>query len=176
MEITQILENIDAAIQSLLDAEQNTLKRGLSERTISSHFANHLKPLFEGYNVDPDYNGDIDKPNDTKALSIARNRMLEIGILPNEDDEYQLSPDIIIHKQGTNEDNLVVIEVKKDVSRKKYKEFDLIKLEHLTIDYLGNHYKYKVGIAITFGTGESTGQVTKTFFQAGQQRSAEDLQ
>jgi hypothetical protein len=93
--------------------------------------------------------------------------LLEIGYKAKFDDNYKLYPDIIIHKRGTNKDNLIVIELKKDTSPSKHKEYDLLKLEHLTINFLGNHYNYSLGIAIIFGTGEKTGTVEKMYFQEG---------
>lgn len=167
MNIEQIIQNINAGISVLMDKESNNLRRGLNELNISTHLAFYLKPYFSDYDVDPEYNGDIDKPNDRKALHIAKNRILEIGRKTNMKDNYKLSPDIIIHKRTTNANNLVIIEVKKDIHPQCDKDYDLIKLEHLTIDYSGNHYNYRLGVAIVFGTKENTGNYEITFFQNG---------
>lgn len=175
MEIELILKNIEIAINEVLVTKMNSLERGLNELNISSSLANCLTPLFNDYNVDAEYNGDIDKPNDRKALDIAKNRIRDISKKVNKDDNYKLSPDIIIHKQGNNQNNLVVIEVKKDTHEDKGKHYDLIKLEHLTINYLGNHYNYKLGVAIIFGTGPKAGTFDICFFQNGQNTSKENL-
>ncbi|MDV2446712.1 hypothetical protein CMU93_04260 [Elizabethkingia anophelis] len=167
MEIKQIIQNLKKGITTLLDNESNNLKRRLNELNISNHLAFYLKPLFSEYNVDPEYNGDIEKPNDRKALDIAKKRILEIRRTPNSTNNYKFSPDIIVHRRETNDHNLLVIEVKKDINPSSDKEFDLIKLEHLTINYLGNHYNYKLGVAIIFGTGENTGQYEIRYFQNG---------
>lgn len=167
MNINQILENIEAGIQTLLEKECDSLKRGLNELNISTHLAFYLKSYFLDFNVDPEYNGDIDKPNDRKALEIAKNRIQQIGRKTNTKDNYKLSPDIIIHKRRSNKHNLVVIEVKKDIHLQSDKDYDLIKLEHLTIDYLDNHYNYRLGVAIVFGTKENTGKYDIRFFQNG---------
>ncbi|WP_454045024.1 hypothetical protein [Chryseobacterium sp. Marseille-Q8038] len=175
MNIDLILQNIKDAIDVLLEKEAGNLARGLNELNISTHLAYYLKPYFHDFDVDPEYNGDIDKPNDRKALDIAKNRMIEIGFEPNDGDNYKISPDIIIHKRETNKNNLVVIEVKKDSHSRKHKEFDLIKLEHLTIDYSGNHYNYKLGIAIIFGTKRKSGTYDIRFFQNGREILVENL-
>lgn len=167
MHIGEILNGINHSVQALLENDKDTLMRGLNERIISGRLATYLQAAFNDYNVDPEYNGDIDKPNDRKALSIARDRMLAIGLEPNDDNSYSVNPDIIVHRRGTNDHNLIVIEVKKDSSLSKYQKFDLIKLEHLTIDYLGNHYNYRLGVAVTFGTGKNAGLVDKVLFQKG---------
>lgn len=175
MDTEQILFFINQAIANLFESEKDILERGLNERILSSRFADYLRPLFNEFDVDPEYNGDIDKPNDRKALDIAKNRLTEIGYKPNQKNNYKLSPDIIIHKRGSNENNLVVIEVKKDSSPERDKDYDLIKLEHLTIDYLGNHYNYELGVAIIFGTGKNTGSSTKIFFQSGLPKTEQTL-
>lgn len=167
MNTTEILTKIDLAISTLISNDLYLLERELSEKSISFKLAEYLQPLFNGYNIDCEYNGDYDKPNDVKALAIAATRLQEIGIDPNDKNNYRINPDIIIHNRGSNENNLVIIEVKKDVSEKKKKEFDLIKLEHLTIDHLGNHYNYKLGMALTFNTSKNAGTVSEIFFQSG---------
>lgn len=175
MNIEQIIKNLESGINVLLDKESDNLKRGLNELNISTHLAFYLKRYFPDYDVDPEYNGDIDKPNDRKALDIARNRILEVGRKTNISDNYKLSPDIIIHKRKTNENNLVVIEVKKDSHPQKVKDYDLIKLEHLTIDYLGNHYNYRLGVAVIFGTKENTGKYEIRYFQNGVETQQKNL-
>lgn len=167
MDINQILANIDSAIQQLIDNEMNILKRGLNELNINGHLIKYLTPLFNELDVDPEYNGDIIKPNDRKALDIAKSRMIEIGIHPNEKDNYKLTPDIIIHQRNANTQNEIVFEIKKDTNSKKNKEFDLLKLEHMTIDYLGNHYNYKLGVALIFGTKGNAGNYEIKYFQNG---------
>lgn len=167
MTTPEILSKIDLAVQTLFSNDSYLLERRLNERSIAFKLAEYLQPLFNGYNVDSEYNGDAGKENDRKALAIAEGRIREIGIDPNENNSYSISPDIIIHKRGLNTDNLVVIEVKKDTSQNKYKQFDLIKLEHLTIDYLGNHYNYRLGIALILNTGNNTGTTSFSYFQNG---------
>lgn len=175
MDTIQILNNLDLAISELLDKEKNILERGLNELNLNGHLTKYLTPYFEGYNVDPEYNGDIRKINDRKELTIAENRMREIGIDPNNKNSYTLTPDIIIHIRNTNENNLVVIEVKKDSNLVKNKKFDLLKLEHMTIDYNENHYNYKIGVAIVFGTKINAGTYSISFYQNGIPKQREEL-
>jgi hypothetical protein len=124
MEISEILDKLDSGINQLLEKEKDILIRGLNELNLNAHLTKYLTPLFEGLIVDPEYNGDKLKPNDRKALEIAKSRMKEIGIEPNDDSTYQLTPDIIVHTRNVNENNLVVIEIKKDSNSKQNKEFD----------------------------------------------------
>lgn len=175
MEISEILKKLDEAVDLVLVNEFNILERGLNELNLTGHLTKYLTPLFEGLTVDPEYNGDRLKENDRKAIDIARSRMANIGIKLNERNNYQLTPDVIIHERNTNESNLVVIEAKKDSSPQKKKDFDLLKLEHMTIDYLGNHYNYRLGVAIVFGTKNNAGNVELTYFQNGIRMEREKL-
>ncbi|MDM1496667.1 hypothetical protein HX063_14815 [Myroides odoratimimus] len=175
MEIENVLEKIDSAISQLIENDREILERGLNELNLNGHLTKYLTPLFSDFHVDPEYNGDHLKPNDRKALDIASNRLRELGKNTNDLENYSLTPDIIIHRRNTNEFNLVVIEVKKDNNSRQNIEFDLLKLEHLTIDYLGNHYNYKVGISIVFGTGERAGTYKICYFQNGIVKRREDL-
>lgn len=169
MTIKEILSKFDLAVEMLLSNDAYLLERKIHERSIAFKLAEYLQPLFNGCNVDSEYNGDAEKENDRKALLIVHQEIENIGLEPNEDNNYSISPDIIIHQRGHNKNNLVVIEVKKDVSPKKYKDFDLIKLKHLTYDYLGNHYNYKLGIALILNTGDKTGGIEECYFQNGTQ-------
>lgn len=175
MEINEILKRLDDSITSVLENEFDILARGLNELNLTGHLTKYLTPHFEELTVDPEYNGDKLKGNDRKALDIARNRMIEVGIPPNETENYQLTPDIIIHQRNTNDNNLVVIEAKKDSNSKKRKDFDLLKLEHMTIDYFGNHYNYRIGVAIVFGTKKRAGEYEIYYYQDGIPTKRENL-
>ncbi|WP_319479120.1 hypothetical protein [uncultured Draconibacterium sp.] len=167
MTLKEIVERVELAIRELIENEGGNLRRDLNELNVSTYLAFYLKPYFTNYDVDPEYNGDVDKPNDRKALDIARNRIKEVRQKPNAQNNYRLSPDIIIHKRESNDNNLVVIEVKKDSHPTHLKDFDLIKLEHLTINYLGNHYNYDMGIALILGTKGNVGNYEMKFFVEG---------
>ena len=167
MEINEVLIGLDKAINTLVVNEKEILQRGLNELNLNGHLTKYLTPIFDKMTVDPEYNGDKLKSNDRKALDIARSRMMDIGLKPNDTDNYKLTPDIIIHERNTNAKNLVVIEVKKDSTPDKLKKYDLLKLEHMTIDYSGNHYNYRLGVAIVFGTKNNAGDVEIKYFQNG---------
>lgn len=175
MDIKEIISNVKEAVNDLISNEKDVLQRKLFEQNLSHHLAKYLEPLFEKYNVDIEFNGDIDKPNDRKALEIAQSRMIRIGYNSKINNTYNIRPDIIVHRRGDNENNILVVEIKKDISPDNDKEYDLIKLEHLTIDYLKNHYNYRLGVAIILGTGEKTGEVDMILYQEGNPVQEKDL-
>jgi hypothetical protein len=77
-------------------------------------------------------------------------------------------PDIIIHKRGSNNNNLVVFEIKKNVnSRRDYK-----KLKDFTCESCD--YKYKLGIALRINTGDNSKPFVSKYFQNGRQLLSED--
>lgn len=164
---SEILSKLDIAIQQLFENDINILERGLNELNINANMTSYLRPLFEDFNVDPEYNGDISKTHDRKEIEIAERRILELGRRTNINNSYRLTPDIIIHTRNTNDNNLLVLEIKKDSNSRVEKEFDLLKLEHMTIDYNGNHYNYQLGAAIIFGTVLNAGQFQITYYQNG---------
>jgi hypothetical protein len=162
-----ILTNLDIAIQQLFDNELDILRRGLNELNLNGHLTRYLTPLYSGYNVDPEYNGDISKTCDRKEIAIAGRRLIEIRRKISKNNLYRLTPDIIIHTRNTNINNLLVLEIKKDSNSRDEKDFDLLKLEHMTIDYSGNHYNFQVGAALIFGTKANVGQLEIIYYQNG---------
>jgi len=175
MKTSVIISNLEQAINQVFENDINLIERGLNELNFNSLLTKYLRPLYDKFDVDNEYNGDQLKVNDRKALDIAKRRMVEIGISPKETENYRLTPDIIVHKRNTNDNNLLVLEVKKDTNSKKNKEFDLLKLEHLTVDYLENHYNYKLGVALIYGTKENAGKYVLRFFQNGRQTKSDNL-
>jgi len=167
MENAQIIEKLEQAIAQLLEHELNILQRGLNELNLNGHLVRYLHPLFPGYQVEAEYNGDIFKVKDRKEIEIAKRRMQDIGLDPSDSNAYNLTPDIIIHIRNSNEHNILILEIKKDSNAARNKAFDLLKLEHMTIDYQGNHYNYQLGAAIIFGTGDNAGTHEIGYFYQG---------
>lgn len=135
-----------------------------------------MTPLFDGFSVDSEYNGDKWNDNDRKTLKITQDSMKKIGRKVNSLNCYMFTPDIIIHKRGTNENNLVVIEVKKDSNSEKRKQYDILKLENLTTCKLGNHYNFKLGVSLLFETGKNAGKYQIKYFQKGEMRERNNLE
>ncbi|MBK6828951.1 MAG: hypothetical protein IPG86_19795 [Chitinophagaceae bacterium] len=175
MSTPEIVARVKEAIDTWVTKDKGNLERNLHEVNASGRLTSFLIPLFSEYDVDPEYNGDMGKPNDRKALEIAKNRIREVRKKVHNDDNYECRPDIIIHKRQTNDHNLVVIEVKKDIHQQDDKDYDLIKLEHLTIDHLGNHYNYKLGVSVIIGTGQNAGKWEINYFQEGDPRQEDKL-
>ena len=180
MDIEEIYEKLEIAIETLFSNDNWLLEQDLSERSISHKLAEYLQPLFLDYNVDCEYNGDIDRAN-PKENQLGRKR---ISALWTDMEEYKLLskkeidsetekelverlvyPDIIIHRRGTNKFNLCIIEVKKSTSQVPF-SYDRIKLSAYTTNNYGN-LNYKVGYFVKFVTGTADTDYDIKEFQNG---------
>jgi hypothetical protein len=96
MDIDQIKNKIRLSIKQFNLEKQLLYSAKVHEVALSHRLALHLENQFtdEGYVVDCEYNKNLGKPKMS-------------------DNDIKIRPDIIIHKRGTNEFNLAIIELKK---------------------------------------------------------------
>lgn len=169
----------NAILQATETVRQNDLwllQNDTSEQSISHRIAHHVQPLFTDYHVDCEYNGDIDRDNNKKSISILKYDLQLIGLLrTREADDLEreytnraVFPDIIIHKRGTNESNLCIIEVKKSSSTVPY-EYDYIKLRSYTSENYENNLKYKLGVFIEVIINGNNSNFNFRYFKNGQE-------
>lgn len=172
----QIDTLVRQALNYVLAKDTWLLTNDLSEQSISHRIAYYLEQLFNDYDVDCEYNGDIDRQNNKKAISVLKTELMQFGLLRDKeasDLEKEFTnravfPDIIIHKRGTNENNLCILEVKKSTSRVNY-EYDFIKLCSYTSDRYENSLKYQLGIFIEVAIDTKTPSFNLRFYKAGRQ-------
>lgn len=155
-----IIKKVELAIYILFTNDFWLLQNDLSEKSITHKLAEYLQHLFLNYNVDCEYNGNIERgKNGRKRINVLKQELFKKGLLKEKenneiDSDYtdrQVFPDIIIHERGTNKNNLCIVEVKKSTSRVPF-DYDEIKLQAYTTDYYGNDLKYKIGLFIEFKT------------------------
>lgn len=134
-----IVKRVRIAIKRLHVHDSYLLENNASERCIAHKLAEHLQRLFPLWNVDCEYNLNM---NEIKVLEGLR-----------ECDERRATdrvfPDIIIHKRGLKK-NLLVIEIKKNHLDPKCDEK---KLELFTAPE--GEYNYVLGLFLKF-TGTKT--------------------
>ena len=141
--------------QYLIDRKTDTSNEEihLSERSIVFRFALYLSNRLQSsdlryYDLDCEYNRNIDS----------------IKTYPGYNREmHACCPDIIIHKRGTNDDNLIAIEVKTWWNTNTKHDED--KLRHFTNQT--SDYRYEYGLSITFGKDEDS--VIMKWFQDGKE-------
>lgn len=109
-ELGSVDERVREIIDQCLKKEIELLKVNANERSITHKVAEYLQGNFrkDGYDVDCEYNRDGYR---TKKLQLVPRR-----IDSDEEDGETVFPDIIVHKRGTNDHNLVVIEAKKSTN------------------------------------------------------------
>ena len=90
--------------------KQALLAVDIYEPTISHRIAVYLEDLLPGFDIDCEYN---------KTL-LGKKKDIE---------GKKIRPDIIIHKRGTNEDNSVILEIKKSGKNSKLAKADIKKLK-----------------------------------------------
>jgi hypothetical protein len=112
------------------------------ERTIAEMLARYLRPHFDKYDVNVDYNRMGDAPKEVTWR-------IEAG--PGPDRVY---PDITVHRRFTH-DNLLAIELKKDSNRQAKTE-DILKLRAYR-KQLG----YSHALFIRLGVGRDAGLVSE---------------
>ena len=101
----EVGEGILAAVGSLLDRDTYLLMVDANERSISHRLAMYLEREFPDFNIDCEYNRDGIEPKRLPALDLHPDS--------GDTDAKTVFPDIIVHRRGTNDDNLLVVEIKK---------------------------------------------------------------
>jgi hypothetical protein len=140
-----ILRKVNLAIDKFLKSDSVLLEIDVNERTMTHKLAEYLQQEFQDYNVDCEYNRQI---NDTKMMpqpSIPRKRLN----FSKDTDARTVYPDIIVHKR-LGDDNLLVIEAKKS-SREDNGEWDKEKLKA----FKGEPFKYRMALFVNFHIGKN---------------------
>lgn len=157
MDIEEIKWRFDLALKNFIESDSYLLKSNISERAIAHKLAEKLQIQFTEYDVDCEYNGDIDSENAKKNIHVLRDRIAEIKALKERERDLNgievlsrsVYPDIIVHRRGSNDFNILIIEIKK--SNSYYgKKYDDLKLKSYTSKEHGNTLKYRLGIFIEF--------------------------
>jgi len=159
-ELEDIKNKLRSAINKLFEKDKFLLNYDVNERSITHKLAEYLEEEFKEYDVDCEYNRDI---NDTKRL---KNFIDKIDA--DDTEGITVFPDIIIHKRGTHL-NLIAIEVKKDNARfnSSAAQFDKEKLSNFT--YQSGNFKYEFGFFILLPTCGHQKPVKITLFRNGKE-------
>lgn len=138
---------IKSSLQKLRRLDKALLDISVNERTITHKLAEYLQEHFPEFNVDCEYNR---YRNYIKRIRNEQDRSREIANLSNielaeliwENKEADtIYPDIIVHMRGNQENNILIIEIKKS-SNPDTGESDKEKIEEL----MNRPYNYKFGL------------------------------
>jgi len=126
MEQDEVKKKLDSALQRLFKCDIILLENDANERSITHRLAIYIEDEFPSWNVDCEYNR-VGKGNTPKRITICYDHIHQ-NISPDDTDAQTVYPDIIVHKRGTRESNLLVVEVKKS-SNTTSNKCDLLKLK-----------------------------------------------
>jgi hypothetical protein len=130
-------ERLQTACEALTINDDLLLEYDAAERAISSKLAAHLTGLFPSYDVDVEYNREGHE-QDPKHLQLPPECTKSNG---------RVCPDIVVHKRGHDERNLLVIEVKKSTNNES-RLCDRIKVEAMMRQ---KHYRFGVLLTVPAG-------------------------
>ncbi|UEP40329.1 hypothetical protein [Burkholderia sp. B21-005] len=116
----QLRKLFESAVDSLCAVDHYLLRVDANERSISHRLAVHLASQFPDFDVDCEYNRD---GFDVKRLALSQREVRDDDV-----EAVTVFPDIVVHKRGSNESNLLVVEIKK-ISSNVGSSYDLKKLE-----------------------------------------------
>lgn len=138
LERTEVEERLDSARAYFLERDRYLLEVAASERSITHKFAEALQQVFEGWNVDCEYNRAGLNPKSLTTWAEAHDRKTS-----------RVFPDIIVHRRGGN-CNVVAIEGKRSTASKKSKDADWAKLLAFK-----RKYDYEHAVQLTFTVGRT---------------------
>ena len=124
---------IRSCLQKLRKQDKYLLDKKVNERTITHKLAEYLQEQFLEFNVDCEYNRFDEIP---KKLELPTDK-----VNWNDTEAKTVFPDIIVHKRGTQKNNLLVIEIKKS-SNSNPGNFDRKKLKA----FIKDPYNYRFGL------------------------------
>lgn len=167
-------EYVEQAVRGALDElykqDLILLKNEVSERAITHMLAEYLQVRFQELNVDCEYNRDLESGLYAAKkiyLSSPLKELAERGAKEEELLSVSTFPDIIVHRRGNNDHNILVIEVKKKISSVDHK-WDDQKLHAFTDINGHNNYGFKYGVFVLLGTRASYDQAAElTWYEKG---------
>lgn len=157
----QIEKILQDSLHELFERDHELLRYNVSERAITHKLAEYLQSRIPSLNVDCEYNRNFENgPDASKSIYLLKEKTKdEIHRMVRDEDEELITistfPDIIVHRRTTNENNLLVVEVKKTNSRVDHRH-DYEKLQAFTESRKRhNPYHFSYGVFVLLETGEN---------------------
>ncbi len=139
--------SLEQALDAFQVAELHLLRTDASERSMTHRLALHLTPLFPEFDVDCEYNRD--------GFDVKRLALHQRAVQDDDTEAVTVFPDIVVHRRGHNDANLLVIEVKK-ASSTVNADYDMLKLEAFR-----HELKYRHAVHLTLGLGADGTPLTR---------------
>ena len=101
---------LDRATARVVAEDRHLLEVNVSEWCIAARLAMYLREYFWDFDVDVEYNRDGDE--------VKRLHDVVRDCPRDRDDGHPVLPDVIVHRRGLRDSNLLVIEMKKDPGKR----------------------------------------------------------
>ena len=152
----EVLQNyVLSAVRMVYEKNNILIKNGANERCVVAHIFACLLGIM-GREI-----GDL-------SLDFEYNRQ---GYSSESKDmgekKRRIVPDLVLHRRCTNDDNILVVEVKKNRTTRSRRKHDINKLEKMTLD----PYNYQFGLYLEL----ESEQVVLTWFENGRQLDKEPI-
>lgn len=106
MRANEVRNYLDRATARLVEEDRHLLEVDVSEWCIAARVAMYLREYFWDYDVDVEYNRDGEQ--------VKRLHDVLRDCPRDRNDGRRVLPDVIVHRRGSPDSNLLVIEMKKD--------------------------------------------------------------
>lgn len=165
-EIFELMDIFEKAKNKFLKEEKEIIKIDVNERTLSARLMFHLQTLllseiyqesYKEYSVDCEYN----RINEIEYKILKVCEYIE-KTKNFEEVDKKVYPDIIVHKRNEN-NNLIVIEMKKVNSYIKKKENDKNRLKAMTNPRKLNNFNYTLGVYFEVDTIGNNNHIIEFF-------------
>jgi hypothetical protein len=168
----KIQADLEKSIQLLFENDGELIQNDVSERAITHKLAEHLQTRFTDLKVDCEYNRNaasgLKKPKKLSVLTAEYRTIYPKLVEEEEIKNLSTFPDIIVHKRLTNEENLLVIEVKKVRDNgQSDSNFDKLKLKLFTEATENNSYHFRYGAFILLTMSQETPTHEVTWYSEG---------
>ena len=135
-----VCDALQAALVDLCHHDSHLLSAGCSERSVTHWLAIHLMKHFPDLDVDCEYNRD--------GFDVKKLKLSPESVQTDEVHARTVFPDIIVHKRGRKDWNVLAIEVKKSSSSADF-QHDICKLEALKL-HMNYSFVAHVVVGLTF--------------------------
>jgi hypothetical protein len=142
MDASTIMERFRVATEALQLNDALLLEYDVGERTIAAKLQQYLVGVFPSHDVDFEYN----------RRGLDPKRVTWTGVC-SESDEALVLPDLVVHRRGDDQANLVVCEIKKRSATTALLECDRQKLRAMKSAF---HYDYALLVLVP--TGKDAGK------------------
>ena len=171
MVFKEVENKLLVALSMLKSNDEFLFEHNVSERSIAHKFAQYLSILFKGYDVDCEYNSNVEADSGKKYIGLLKDIAAHYGLLREGEKDAEIVyrnvfPDIIVHKRGLNSDNLLIVEMKKSSSNISC-DYDIEKLNRYTSPEYENTLNYAFGVLVYLGVADKSGDDCIVWFQNG---------